>query len=108
MWHCPSEGQDLAQSTRAQAPGLPTRKPTQKTGPNSPTRGRHEKQEELRLQKGDLKHSKLDKMRTQRNMLQKEQRKNPQNQINEEEIGNLPGKGCKILTVKMTQISETE
>ena len=108
MWHCPSEGQDLVQSTRTQAPRPPTRKPTQKMGPNSPTRGRHQKQEELRLQKGDLEHSKLDKMRTQRNMLQMEQCKNPQNQINEEEIGNLPEKEGKIIIVKMTQISEIE
>ena len=77
-------------------------------GPNSPPRGRHQQQEELRLQKGDLKHSKLDKMRTWRNMLQMEQRKNPQNQVNKEEIGNLPEKECKIIIVNMTQISETE
>ena len=108
MWHCPSEGQDLAQSTRAQAPGPPTRKPIQKMGPNSPPRGRHQQQEELRLQKGDLKHSKLDKMRTWRNMLQMEQRKNPQNEVNKEEIGNLPEKECKIIIVNMTQISEIE
>ena len=43
--------------------------------------------------KGDFKCSKLDKMRRQRNMLQKKgQDKNPQDQINEEEIGKLPKK----------------
>ena len=41
-------------------------------------------------------------------MLQMEQCKNPQNQINEEEIGNLPEKEGKIIIVKMTQISEIE
>ena len=64
-----------------QAPVPPTSKPTQATGPASPTGGRHQKQEELQpcsLWKEDLKHSKLDKMRRQRNMLQmKEQGKNP-------------------------------
>ena len=55
------------------------------------TGGREEKQEELQpcsLGKGYVKYCKLDKMRTQRNILQaKEQGKNIQGQINEEEIG---------------------
>ena len=90
-----------------QAPVPPTRKPTQATGPTSLTEGRHQKQEELRpcsLQKEDLKHSNLDKMRRQRNMLQmKEQGKNPQDQMNKEEIGNLPEKEFRVMIVKMIQ-----
>ena len=43
-------------------------------------------------------------MRRQRNMLQmKEQGKNPQDQTNEEEIGNLPEKEFRVLIVKMIQ-----
>ena len=43
-------------------------------------------------------------MRQQRNMLQrKEQGKNLQDQINDEEIGNLPGKEFRIMIVKMIQ-----
>ena len=41
-------------------------------------------------------------------MLQMDQCKNTQNQIIEEEIGNLPEKEGKIIIVKMTQISEIE
>ena len=33
----------------------------------------------------------------------KEQGKNLQDQINEEEIGDLPGKECKVMIVKMIQ-----
>ena len=61
-----------------------------------PPEGRHQKQEELQSssqQKGVYKHRKLGKMRWQRNMFQmKEQDKNPQEQLNEEEIGNLSEK----------------
>ena len=43
-------------------------------------------------------------MRRQRNMLQmKEQGKNPQDQINEEELDNSPEKEFKVLIVKMIQ-----
>ena len=38
----------------------------------------------------------------------KEQGKILQDQINEEEIGNLPGKEFRVLIVKMIQISEIE
>ena len=86
----------------------PTRKPTQATGQTSPTGGRDQKKEEIRpcsLGKGDLKHSKLNKIRKQRNILQmKEQGKNPQDQINEEEIGNIPEKEFRVTIVKMIQI----
>ena len=45
------------------------------------------------LQKGDSKHSKLNKMKRQRNMQQmKEQGKNPPDQKNEKKIGSLPEK----------------
>ena len=55
---------------RTQAQVLSNMKPTQATGPSSPTEGKDQKQEELcphSLGKGDLKHSKLDKMKRQRN-----------------------------------------
>ena len=38
----------------------------------------------------------------------KEQGKNPPDQTNEEEIGSLPEKEFKVMTVKMIQISEIE
>ena len=94
MWSCPQERQAPALSTRTQALVPSTRKPTQPTEPTLATGGRHQKQQELRacsLQKGDPKHSKLSKMRRQRNTLQmKEQGRNPPDQTNEEEIGSLP------------------
>ena len=96
MRSCPPERQDRATSTRTQAPVPSTRKPTQPTEPTLATRGRHQKQRELRtcsLRKGDPKHSKLSKMRRQRNTQQlKEQGKNPPDLTNEEEIGSLPEK----------------
>ena len=48
-------------------------------------------------------------MKRQKNMLHtKEKGKNLQDQINEDEIGNLPGKEFRIMIVKMIQISETQ
>ena len=70
---CPSEGQGPAPPTRTQAPVHPTRKITQATGPISLTGGRHQKQEEIwpcSQWKGDPKHSKLNKMSRQWNMMQ--------------------------------------
>ena len=50
----------------------------------------------------DHKHSKLSKMRRQRNTQQmKEQGKNPTDQTNEEEIGSLPEKQFRIMIVQM-------
>ena len=50
------------------------------------------------------KHSKLSKMRRQRNTQQmKEQGKNPADQTNEEEIGSLPEKEFRVKIVKMIQ-----
>ena len=84
-----------------------TRKPTQPTERTLATGGRHQKQWELQtcsLRKGDPKHSKLSKMRRQRNTQQmKEQRKNPPDQTNEEEIGSLPEKEFRVMLVKMIQ-----
>ena len=106
MWSCPPERQDLASSTRTQAPVSSTSKPIQPTEPNLPTGGRHQKQWELRacsLQKGDPKHRKLSKMKRQRNTQQmKEQGKNPPDQTNEE-ICSLPKKEFRIMIVKMIQ-----
>ena len=96
MQPCPPERQDPAPPTRTQAPDPSTRKPTQATELTSLTGGRHQQQRELwtcSLQKGDPKHSKLNKRRRQSNMQQKkEQGKNPPDQTNEEEIGSLPEK----------------
>ena len=90
MQSYPPERQDPASSTRTQALVPSTRKPTQPTKPTLATASRHQKQWEVqtcRLQKGDPKHSKLSKMRAQRNTQQmKEQGKKPPDQTNEEEI----------------------
>ena len=107
MQSCPPERQDPASSNRQQAPVPTSRKPIQATEPSLPTGGRHQKQQELltcSLQKGDLKHSKLSKMRRQRNKQQmKKQGKNPPDRTNEEEIGSLPEKEFRIMIVKMIQ-----
>ena len=96
MRSCPSERQDPASSTRTQALVPSTRMPTQPTEQTLATGGRHQKQQERRtcsLRKGDPKHTKLSKMRGQRNTQQmKEEGKNPPEQTNEEEIGSLPEK----------------
>ena len=48
-------------------------------------------------------------MGRQRNMLQmKEQGKNPPDQTNEQEIGNLPEKEFRVMIVKMIKILEIE
>ena len=53
---------------------------------------------------GDPKHSKLNKMRRQKNMQQtKEQGKNPADQPNEEEISSLPEKEFRVMMVKTIQ-----
>ena len=112
MLSCPPERQDLASSTRTQAPVPSTRKPTQPTEPTLATGGRHQKQRELQtcsLHKGDPKHSKLSKMRRQRNTQQtKEQGKNPPDQTNEEEKGSLPEKEFRVMIVKISKFLEIE
>ena len=76
----PPERQDPASSTRTQALVPSTRKPKQPTEPPLATGDRHQKQWELRtcsLETGDPKHSKISKMRRQKNTQQmKEQGKN--------------------------------
>ena len=58
----------------------------------------------LSLKKGHPRHSKLSKMRRQRNIQKvKEQGKNPPDQTNEEEIGSLPEKEFRLMVVKMIQ-----
>ena len=107
MRPCPQERQDPAPPTKTVAPVPSTREPTQPMEPTSPTGDRHQKQQEPQtcgLQKGDPKHSKLNKMRRQRNMQQmKERGKNPPDQTNEEEIGSLPEKEFRVMRVKMIQ-----
>ena len=93
----PTKRQDLASSTRTQALVPSTRKPTQPTEPTLATGDRYPKQQELRtcsLQKGDPpKHTKISKMRRQKNTQQmNEQGENTPDLTNEEEIGSLPGK----------------
>ena len=87
----------LIHRTQALVPS--TRKPTQTTEPTLATGGRHQKQKDLRtcsLPKGDTKHSKISKMRRQKNTEQmKKQGKNPPDQTNEEEIGSLPEKNSE-------------
>ena len=93
MRTCPPERQDPDTPNRTQAPVPSTRKPTQPTEPTLATGGRHQKQWELRvcsLRKGDPKHSPQSQMRRHRNTQQmKDQGKNPPEQTNVEEIGNL-------------------
>ena len=49
-------------------------------------------------------HRKIDKMKRQRAIYQlKEEDKPPEKQLNEVEIGNLPGKEFRIMIVKMIQ-----
>ena len=107
MWTCPPERQDPASSTRTQALVPSTRKPTQPSEPTLATGERHQKQQELRtcrLRKGEPKHTKISKMRRQKNTQQrKEQGKIPPDLTNEEEIGSLPEKEFRIMMVRMIQ-----
>ena len=69
-------------------------------------RNLHNKEEPqtARIQKGQPKHSNINKMKRQRNTQQvKEQDIFPSNQTKEEEIGNLPDKKFKIMILKMIQ-----
>ena len=69
--------------------------------------GRQQKQEELQscsLWNKTHIHRKIYKMKRQRAMYQmKEQDKTQEKQLNEMEIGNLPEKEFRIMTVKMIQ-----
>ena len=102
---CPPERQDSALSTRTQGLVPSTRKPIQPTEPTLATGDRHQKQWEIRtcsLIQGDAKHSKLSKMRRQRNTQEmKEQGKTQPDLTNEEEVGSLPKKEFTIMIVKM-------
>jgi len=64
----------------------------------------------LKPGKGDLKHSKLKKiMKRQRSTTQmKEQSRNTEVQINEDEIGTLPEKEFRIMIVKMIKTLENK
>ena len=77
------------------------------TEPTLTTGGRHQKQQEIQtcsLWKGDPRHSKLSKMRRQRNTQQmKEQGKNPSDQTHEEEVGSLPEKEFRVMIINMIQ-----
>ena len=71
----------------------------------------HNKEEPqtARIQKGQPKHSNLNKMKRQRNIQQvKEHDKRPPNQTKEEVIGNLSEKEFKIMIVKMIQNLENK
>ena len=107
MWSCPSEGKDSAPPTRAQAPVLPNRKPTETPGPTSLTRGQTvEARRNTILQPVEQKpHSQKDRnMKRQKAIYQmKEQEKNPEKQLNEVEIGHLPEKEFRIMIMKMIQ-----
>ena len=76
-------------------------KPTETTGPTSSTDSKDQNQKKIwpyNPGKGVLKHSKIGKMKRQRNIVQmKEQVKNSQDQINKEEIGKLPEKELIIM-----------
>ena len=56
------------------------------------------------MQAGEPKHSKLNKMKTQGNIQQlKEYGKNPNDEINEEEISHLPEKEFRVMIVTVIQ-----
>ena len=88
----------------------PYTKLTQTTGPTLEGRNHKEKRiQPLSLGKGDLKYNKLKKKKRQRNTAQKkEQTRNTEVQINEEEIGKLPEKEFRIMIVKMTKNLESK
>ena len=74
-------------------------------------RNLHNKEEPqtARILKGHPKHSNRNKMKKQRNTQQvKEHDKCPPNQTKEEEIGSLPEKEFRIMTVKMIQNLENK
>ena len=78
---------------RGQTLVTPTRKAAEISEQTSPTRGQTSyARGNTNLQPSSHKHRKLDKTRWQRNKLQMKEDKNPQKQLNEEEIGNLPEK----------------
>ena len=112
MWFCLPERQNPASYTRTQALVPSTRKPTQPTKLTLANGGRHPKQQELQtcsLRKGDPKHSKISKMRRQRDTQQmKEKGKNQADQTNEEEIGSLSEKEFRLIREKMIQNLEIE
>ena len=89
-----------------------TGKPWQHTGPTPPTGSNlHIKEEPqtARMQKGQPKHSNINKIKRQRNTQQvKEQDKCPSNQTKDEERGNLPEKEFRIIVVKMIQNLENK
>ena len=65
----------------------------------------------LKLGKGDLKHNNLKKiiMKRQRNTAQmKKQTRNPKVKTNEEEIGKLPEKECRIIIVNLIKNLENK
>ena len=75
--------------------------------------GRNQKEERIQpwsLEKADLKHNKFKKNgERQRNTTQmKEQTRNTEVQINEEEIGKLPGKKFRTMIVKMIKNLESK
>ena len=113
MQHNPAEGLNPAPNPERRHQSLPSgsvHKPLDQPCPlGADTRSKRNYNPAASLQKGDLKHRKLDKMRRPRNMLQtKKQDKNPQNQVNEEEIGNLPEKEFRVMIVKISRISEIQ
>jgi len=62
----------------------------------------------LSLGKGNLKHNKLKKIMKKQKSTMKEQIRNTEVQINEEEIGKLPEKEFRIMIVKMIQNLENK
>ena len=106
------ERRDPAPPTRALTRASLTMKPWQATRPTPPTgRNLYNKKEPQTssIQKGHLKHSNLNKMKRQRNILQvKEHDKSPPNQTEKEEIESLSEKEFRIMIVKMLQNLENK
>ena len=107
--HCTSERRNQVPCTRTPTKTSLTRTPwqpfiqTQRLGKTSTIKRNHRPEE---LQKAHSRHSNLNKMKRQRNTHQvKEHEKCPTSQTKEEEIGNLPEKEFRIMTIKKVQKS---
>jgi len=107
---CPSEVKQTNKQTQHKShPIWSLHKPL-----NQPQEGRHKKERKnstLKPGKGNLKQNKLKKkkVKRQRNTAQmKEQTRNTEVQVNEEEIGKLPEKEFRIMIVKMIKTLTAE
>ena len=103
---CTPEGQDPDPPTSGQAPVPPTKSPVQASEPTSPTRGQiPEAGGTMSLQPAERRPQtqKIRQNEMTDKCVSKEQDKTPQENINEEEIGNQPKIEFRVMIVKMVQ-----